>query len=94
MELIQVPDHRVGGTVSDTQGFGPGAGLVSLLAARSDSAHPEGHLPPGEPTAILISWRFFGDREHWYVLDWLDRYAGSGHDRSARTRAASTGGCS
>ena len=35
-----------------------------------------------------------GPTLHAYALDWLDRYAGSGHDRSARTRAASTGGCS
>jgi hypothetical protein len=37
------------------------ARALCLLAARSESSHPEGQLAPGEPTAILISWRLFGD---------------------------------
>ena len=33
------------------------ARALCLLAARSESSHPEGQLAPGEPTAILIFWR-------------------------------------
>jgi hypothetical protein len=40
------------------------ARALCLLAARSESSHPEGQLPPDEPTAILI----FGDLEHWIWL--------------------------
>lgn len=42
---------------------------LCLLAARSETSHPEGQLAPGQPTAILIS----GDFGDLVVQIWLSR---------------------
>jgi hypothetical protein len=39
------------------------ARALCLLAARSESSHLEGQLPPDEPTAILIFWHRDRDRQ-------------------------------